>query len=277
MHAVIISHEWPHCMKRVLHHCCFQAAVHNLAVTWPLCLCVQVAFREQAAKLAEKYGVAGPAAHDSEQDDDDDDRDDVDVGDADSDDEDDDDEEEEELGSADGDDDDDEHGVADEDEAASLGDGGSHDGGEEDEQQQQQQRGRTLDAALPDQGAAALQQRRAAGAAASTSAPATVDTSNKHQKPSGRHITATADEAPLDLPYTIPLPDSYAAFAKLVNGRPAEQLALAVQRIRMFNAAALATDSKRKLQVRAHSVVTGVALDLLYCFAWLYLQLTACW
>jgi hypothetical protein len=36
-----------------------------------------------------------------------------------------------------------------------------------------------------------------------------------------------------------------------VAGRPAEQLTLAVQRIQAFNAAALATDHKRQLQVRA--------------------------
>ena len=56
-------------------------------------------------------------------------------------------------------------------------------------------------------------------------------------------------EGPLDLPYTIPVPETYEAFAALVAGRPAEQLQIALHRIRAYNASTLATDNKRKLQV----------------------------
>ena len=52
-----------------------------------------------------------------------------------------------------------------------------------------------------------------------------------------------------ELPYTIHLPETYPAFQRLVAGRSAADLATAVTRIRAFNAATLATDSKRKLQV----------------------------
>lgn len=58
-------------------------------------------------------------------------------------------------------------------------------------------------------------------------------------------------DGPLDLPYTIPLPATYPEFEAIVRGRPAAQLATAIQRIRTFNAVALATDSKRKMQARA--------------------------
>ncbi|KAF5835653.1 nucleolar protein 14 [Dunaliella salina] len=54
---------------------------------------------------------------------------------------------------------------------------------------------------------------------------------------------------PLDLPYTIKMPDSYPKFAALVRGRSAEDLATIISRIRGFNATALASDSKRGLQV----------------------------
>ncbi len=39
-------------------------------------------------------------------------------------------------------------------------------------------------------------------------------------------------------------------FAALVNGRPASHVALAVARIRAYNAPALAADSRKQLQVR---------------------------
>lgn len=57
-------------------------------------------------------------------------------------------------------------------------------------------------------------------------------------------------DGPLDLPYTIPLPSSYPEFVRLVQGRGAEDLHTAISRIRAFNAVALATDHKRKMQVR---------------------------
>ncbi|KAG2492669.1 hypothetical protein HYH03_009084 [Edaphochlamys debaryana] len=63
----------------------------------------------------------------------------------------------------------------------------------------------------------------------------------------GRKPAAPLD-GPLDLPYTIPLPKTYGEFASLVNGRPAEDLHTAIARIRAFNATALATDNKRKMQ-----------------------------
>jgi hypothetical protein len=84
-----------------------------------------------------------------------------------------------------------------------------------------------------------LQARRASAAAAGPSAPAAA----ARQLPGGQL------GGPLDLPFTIPLPGSYQAFARLVGGRPPEELVLAVARIRAFNAAALATDNKQKLQV----------------------------
>lgn len=54
-----------------------------------------------------------------------------------------------------------------------------------------------------------------------------------------------------ELPFTLPIPASYEKFAALVAGRPPQELALAIQRIRVCNAPALAADSKRKLQVCA--------------------------
>ena len=54
-------------------------------------------------------------------------------------------------------------------------------------------------------------------------------------------------------------------FAKLVAGRQPDELALVVQRIRAFNAADLATDSKRKLQVRAGSRRARAYVPVLSC------------
>ncbi|GAX76160.1 hypothetical protein CEUSTIGMA_g3604.t1 [Chlamydomonas eustigma] len=53
----------------------------------------------------------------------------------------------------------------------------------------------------------------------------------------------------LDLPYTIPVPESYDIFCRLVSGRTPEEMLTAIQRIRAFNASVLASESKRKLQV----------------------------
>ncbi|GLI63095.1 hypothetical protein VaNZ11_005999, partial [Volvox africanus] len=64
----------------------------------------------------------------------------------------------------------------------------------------------------------------------------------------GSAVVAKPLDGPIDLPYTIPVPSSYHEFATLVNGRPAEDLHTAISRIRAFNAIALATDSKRKMQ-----------------------------
>eukprot|EP00798_Chlamydomonas_sp_ICE-L_P032118 gene32118-16637_t len=55
-------------------------------------------------------------------------------------------------------------------------------------------------------------------------------------------------DGPMDLPFTIPMPKNYKGFVALVGGRSAEDLVTAVQRIRAFNAASLAADSKRGLQ-----------------------------
>ncbi|DBA84060.1 TPA: hypothetical protein ACH3X1_006541 [Trebouxia sp. C0004] len=52
-----------------------------------------------------------------------------------------------------------------------------------------------------------------------------------------------------DIPFTIAAPSSYAAFAQLVQGHSPGKLRLIVQRIRVCNAIALATDNRRKLQV----------------------------
>ena len=57
--------------------------------------------------------------------------------------------------------------------------------------------------------------------------------------------------ASLELPYTIAAPESYEEFAKLVAGRSAADLSAAIQRIMACNSAALATENRRKLQVRA--------------------------
>ena len=70
-------------------------------------------------------------------------------------------------------------------------------------------------------------------------------------KSSRRHVSdPDLDGAPLDLPFTLPVPETYEKFQKLVEGRPPDQLALAIQRIRAFNSSELASENKRKLQVR---------------------------
>jgi hypothetical protein len=47
----------------------------------------------------------------------------------------------------------------------------------------------------------------------------------------------------------LPLSSCLLRFSDLVAGRPPEQLALAIQRIRTFNASVLASENKKKLQV----------------------------
>ena len=54
---------------------------------------------------------------------------------------------------------------------------------------------------------------------------------------------------PLDVSFLPTLPETYPAFAALVAGRPPGDLAAIVSRIRAANAAALAADSRRGLQV----------------------------
>lgn len=56
-------------------------------------------------------------------------------------------------------------------------------------------------------------------------------------------------DGPLDLPFTPPLPQNYFQFAALVKGRSAEDLKTLIHRIRSYNAVALATDNKHKMQV----------------------------
>lgn len=64
-----------------------------------------------------------------------------------------------------------------------------------------------------------------------------------------KSLQSPAVDGPLDLSFTPPVPETYQEFLSLVGGRPADELQLAIQRIRTFNAAAMATDNKRKLQV----------------------------
>lgn len=52
-----------------------------------------------------------------------------------------------------------------------------------------------------------------------------------------------------DLPFMLQAPGSYEEFAALVEGRSAEQLSLAMQRIRTCNAIAFASENRRKMQV----------------------------
>lgn len=64
-----------------------------------------------------------------------------------------------------------------------------------------------------------------------------------------KSLQSPAVDGPLDLSFTPPVPETHREFLSLVGGRPADELQLAIQRIRTFNAAAMATDNKRKLQV----------------------------
>eukprot|EP00775_Hariotina_reticulata_P008704 gene8704-8885_t len=77
-----------------------------------------------------------------------------------------------------------------------------------------------------------------------------------------RPAAAAQLDGPLDLSFTPAVPDSYQEFAQLVEGRPPEQLQLAIQRIRGFNAAALVAESKHKMQARVVEQVAQVAHSL---------------
>ena len=70
---------------------------------------------------------------------------------------------------------------------------------------------------------------------------------------SSGHSHADLPEAADDIPYTIAAPSSYASFAQLVQGQSPDKLGLIIQRIRVCNAIALATDNRRKLQASAGS------------------------
>ena len=83
-------------------------------------------------------------------------------------------------------------------------------------------------------------------AAVKKQAPSNATASNLAATVSGRQ----PDQATRgDLPFTIAAPGSYEDFARLVEGRPASELTLAVQRIRICNAIALNSENRRKLQV----------------------------
>jgi nucleolar protein 14 len=173
---------------------------------------LQKAFRQAAAKLAAKYGVeaAGAEGDDSEED-----------------------EGEESSGSEEGEGEEEESEGA--EAAAAAGSEGEEEGEDEDASEEGSEGGSS---SSEDED----EQQEAAAAAAGIK-----QQQNKQQQKQKQQEQQL--EGPLDLSYTPPVPESYAEFAALVDGRPVEQLQLAVQRIRVFNAAALATDSKRKLQV----------------------------
>lgn len=59
---------------------------------------------------------------------------------------------------------------------------------------------------------------------------------------------------PLDVSFVPAVPSSYSEFGALVGGRPPADLPLIVSRIRGANAAALAADSRKGLQVRLSGV-----------------------
>jgi nucleolar protein 14 len=200
---------------------------------------LQKAFRQAAAKLAAKYGVEAAGAEEQEGESDEDDG-----------------KEGEEGSDEDGSEESDEgeaaagtgsEGEADEgEEAAGTGSEGEADEGEEASDASE-------DAAAEQQGedsSSSEEEQEAAAAAA------------PKQQQKQRQPEQLLD-GPLDLSYTPPVPESYAEFAALVGGRPAQQLELAVQRIRVYNAAALATDSKRKLQVNWGLWVWGLMAWLL--------------
>ena len=65
---------------------------------------------------------------------------------------------------------------------------------------------------------------------------------------SSGHNHADLPEDADDIPYTIAAPSSYTSFAQLVQGQSPDKLGLIIQRIRVCNAIALATDNRRELQ-----------------------------
>lgn len=80
---------------------------------------------------------------------------------------------------------------------------------------------------------------------------------------SGRAATTSEGAGDADawqLPFTLEAPSSYEEFAKLVDGRPAEELSLAIQCIRICNALALASGNRKKMQV-------NISLALQHCHA----------
>jgi len=162
---------------------------------------LQAAFREQAARLAAKYGVGGGGGEEDEEGNEDEDEDD-----------------EDEDGSGSG-------GEGESGSASEEAAGGSDDDDDDDEPPP------------PPKPVARPPVKKAADAVADANA-ADADAS------------ADADAAPEDLPFTPALPQSPEAFLALVKGRPAEHLALAVERVLAFNAAELAADGRRKTQVR---------------------------
>ena len=120
-------------------------------------------------------------------------------------------------------------GSSEEDEQDASSDAGSSGVSEDGEQpaQSKQPAAAQLDAQRTD--------RQRAHAEAQSSGQAHVDSAN-------------ADDDTDDIPYTIPAPSSYDAFAKLAEGQGPARLGLVIRRIRACNAIALATDNRRKLQ-----------------------------
>ena len=122
-----------------------------------------------------------------------------------------------------------------EEEADEASDGGSEEGSEEGSDE-----GSEEGSDLPD--AAKLQSQQQDRLKSNAQA------GSSHQ-PSMAAVNDAADDTD-DIPFTIEAPASYQAFANLVQGRSAVQLQTIVQRVRACNAIALATDNRRKLQVR---------------------------
>lgn len=72
---------------------------------------------------------------------------------------------------------------------------------------------------------------------------------DEDRQTAGQLATTSGRSAERELPFTISAPGSYEEFVRLVEGRPASELSMAVQRIRDCNAVALASKNRRKLQV----------------------------
>lgn len=70
---------------------------------------------------------------------------------------------------------------------------------------------------------------------------------------SGLTASTSRGAAAGELPYTLEAPSSYEEFAALVGGRPADELGLAVQRIRVCSAVALTSGNRKKMQVISHA------------------------
>ena len=96
---------------------------------------------------------------------------------------------------------------------------------EEDEEndEEEEEEGRSGEGSAEGQAPAGKEEAAAASITARLASNAEADTSNA-------------------LPFVIPAPRTYTDFAALVAGRSAEQLAVAIQRIRVCNVAELATD-----------------------------------